>query len=288
LGTDEEVVENNYGNEQRVYAMDHFKEHLDAPEVKEGIISVYPYACSRGRGKRNLWRIRMDDCSRDDFWDPPQPPVHEPQPHCPGPVEDDELNIPRNLQVYQVLDKIHPMLKQLGMHGIRTFRRMCTNMDFLHDGTVPARAFEGVLSWVGIKLDTDLREFEKLVEIFEEPKGSEMIDYAKFLKLIRPRLSPQRLQVMTDAFAALTKRSKSGFIEVQDLQKWVDPHFHPDVQQKRRSEVEILEEFLSEWDVKRADGVVVWADFLDYYSDVSLAIDDDLLFVEMVRRTWRL
>lgn len=68
----------------------------------------------------------------------------------------------------------------------------------------------------------------------------------------------------------------------------MDLIFHPDVQQKRRSEVEILEEFLSEWDVKRADGVVVWDDFLDYYSDVSLAIDDDLIFVEMVRRTWRL
>ena len=50
----------------------------------------------------------------------------------------------------------------------------------------------------------------------------------------------------------------------------------------------MLEEFLGQWKLTNSDGTVAWEEFLAYYSDVSLSIDNDVLFVELVRRTWRL
>lgn len=49
-----------------------------------------------------------------------------------------------------------------------------------------------------------------------------------------------------------------------------------------------LREFLNNWDVTDADGVVTASEFQEYYKDVGAGIDDDDYFVFMVKRAWRL
>ena len=49
-----------------------------------------------------------------------------------------------------------------------------------------------------------------------------------------------------------------------------------------------LTQFLTQWDTKKADGVVEWEEFLEYYDSVSCSIDDDDYFELMMRNAWHL
>ncbi len=51
---------------------------------------------------------------------------------------------------------------------------------------------------------------------------------------------------------------------------------------------EALAQFLAQWDTKKADGVVEWDEFLEYYDSVSCSIDDDDYFELMMRNAWHL
>lgn len=51
---------------------------------------------------------------------------------------------------------------------------------------------------------------------------------------------------------------------------------------------QILSDFLAQWDTLKADGVVNFAEFEDYYKDVSASIDDDEYFEAVVRAAWKL
>ena len=46
-------------------------------------------------------------------------------------------------------------------------------------------------------------------------------------------------------------------------------------------------EFTSAWD-KSGDGTITWEEFLDYYRDISVGIDNEDYFELMIRNAWHL
>jgi hypothetical protein len=42
------------------------------------------------------------------------------------------------------------------------------------------------------------------------------------------------------------------------------------------------------WDTQVADGIVTFAEFLDYFSDISASIDSDEYFEAMMKSAWKL
>lgn len=188
---------------------------------------------------------------------------------------------------YSVCARIFPLLRRAGMHGPRRMRRMCFNADFQRNGTLPARGFEGLLSYIGIKLEEG--EFEKILTLFEvEPQGSEVVDYVKFLRLMELKMPDVRIEVVKDAYVKLQESAGGGTVNITDLTRNFDPMSYPEVRGEEFTETEALEDFLRQWDVINADGEVSWEEFLDYYRDVSLAIEQNCYFVELVRQTWNL
>ena len=61
---------------------------------------------------------------------------------------------------------------------------------------------------------------------------------------------------------------------------------HPDVLAGKRTEKEVLTEFLDTFDVGTRDSSVSLAEFEDYYADISASIDDDNYFQLMMWNAW--
>jgi len=72
---------------------------------------------------------------------------------------------------------------------------------------------------------------------------------------------------------------------------------HPDVLKGKKTEDEVLAEFLETFDIhhanhtgdhKLADPVITFDEFLEYYTNISASIDDDKYFELMMTNAWKL
>lgn len=189
--------------------------------------------------------------------------------------------------VYSVLMRVYPQLRNGGMHVVRRLRRMCMSADVDGSGTLPLYTFQGFLSWVAIRLrEEEIQHFATLFEV--PPAGSRIIDFRRFFALMESNMAEVRRSAVRDAYTKLEGLAAGGFVEVPDLQRNWNPRCHPSVQQGVLHESEAREEFLRQWDVTSADGLISFEEFLDYYQDVSVAVGNDEIFVELVRCGWGL
>merc|ERR1712196_44258 len=97
---------------------------------------------------------------------------------------------------YSVCQRIFPMLRSQGMHGVHKTRRMCFGADINRDGTVPARTFEGILAYMSVRLSPE--ELEKIQELFssDPTNNSDTLDYLRFFRLMELKMPEVRLQVL--------------------------------------------------------------------------------------------
>jgi len=205
----------------------------------------------------------------------------------PVAAADHELAVlEREVADYKVLLRIYPQLRNAGMHQVRRLRRMCMSADVDKSGSLPARTFEGMLSWVGVRLQEG--ELLKLINLFETEPESNVLDYRGFFKYMEANMSDVRITVIEDAYAKLQALANGGSVEVIDLQRRWNPRCHPEVQAGVLTEVEAMEEFLNQWEIAASDGIVSYEEFLDYYRDVSMAVDKGEVFVDIVRKAWDL
>ena len=61
---------------------------------------------------------------------------------------------------------------------------------------------------------------------------------------------------------------------LDEIARIYDASQHPDVASGRKTEEEVLQEFMSMWD-KEKDGIITFEEFKEYYEDVSANIDND-------------
>lgn len=82
--------------------------------------------------------------------------------------------------------------------------------------------------------------------------------------------------------------NKDGLVKLDDIAKIYDASQHPDVLQGRKTPEQVFREFMTLWDTQDKDGIVTFAEFCDYYSDVSASIDRDDYFALMMTNAWKL
>ena len=76
-----------------------------------------------------------------------------------------------------------------------------------------------------------------------------------------------------------------GSIDINDIYGVYNASNHPDVIGGRKTENDILTEFLSNFEGANGnkDGIVTEKEFNNYYSNISSSIDDDNYFELMIR-----
>ena len=135
-------------------------------------------------------------------------------------------------------------------------------------------------------------EISSVFNYFDKEKTG-LINYVKFINAIRGPMSPKRVAIVKEAFKKLDV-DKSGQVEISEIKLQYNAKNDRDVKSGKKTEEEVYTEFTDNFQMNHDNRVgprnkrVNLDEFLDYYNFVSMGIDDDLYFVEMVQNEWKI
>lgn len=121
-----------------------------------------------------------------------------------------------------------------------------------------------------------------------------VIEYDEFMRFIRGPLNPFRQNLVDTAFSILDKNG-NGLIDVSDITGVYNGKKHPEVIAGRKTEEQILGEFLETFETHHNtftqgtnDQIVNHDEWNEYYANVSMSIDRDDYFELMMNNAWKL
>ena len=124
------------------------------------------------------------------------------------------------------------------------------------------------------------QEILALFNLFDRNRDG-TVDYDEFIRTLRGPMNNFRKKLVLQAFGKLDKDG-SGFIEMNDIRGVYNASRHPDVIQGKRTEDEILMEFLQTFEAhhnicnsEAPDHIVTKEEFEEYYNNISSSIDND-------------
>ena len=107
-------------------------------------------------------------------------------------------------------------------------------------------------------------------------------------------MNPFRKQLVRKAFDKLDKNG-NGIIEIDDIKGVYNAKFHPEVKAGKKTEEEVLFEFLDTFELHHSiknpsekDRKINFKEFIEYYNNVSASIDNDQYFELMMTNAWNL
>ncbi len=90
-------------------------------------------------------------------------------------------------------------------------------------------------------------------------------------------------------------KDKSGVLDMEDIKSVYNAKMHPDVKSGKKTEEDILGEFLDTFEMHYAynhensrDRSINMDEWIEYYNNVSMSIDDDKYFDLMMTSAWNL
>ena len=116
----------------------------------------------------------------------------------------------------------------------------------------------------------------------------------EFLMAIRGELNQKRLSLVEQAFQKIDQDG-SGYLDVNDIKDSYRADKHPDVIEGKRTEEQVLIEFLETFEAHlnlrentESDGRVSLEEFTEYYKNIASSIDNDDYFALMMNNSWNL
>lgn len=197
-----------------------------------------------------------------------------------GPKSDNEL-----LKI--VRDKIISRGTRSIMGIGRMFKIFDDNGDHQLDG------YEMVNAMNDLRLGLDKNEITRVAKLFDRD-GSGYVDYDEFLRTIRGEMNDFRKNLAMKAFKIMDKDG-SGQIDLSDIKQSYNAKMHPDVQAGKKTEDEVLWDFLETFDTHHQNhkddpkhSGVTPDEWIEYYNGVSMSCDTDEYFELMMNQAWNL
>lgn len=136
-------------------------------------------------------------------------------------------------------------------------------------------------------------EMQKLFAYFDVDHSG-LIDFDEFVRAIRGPMNQHRQKIVMQAYKKLDKDG-NGWIDINDVKGTYNANKHPEVLQGKKTEDQILQEFLETFETAHAlrnndapNYVVTKEEFIEYYNNISASIDDDMYFSLMIENAWKL
>lgn len=111
---------------------------------------------------------------------------------------------------------------------------------------------------------------------------------------MRGPMNAIRKRLVMQAFDKLDQ-DRSGFVEINDIKSFYNAKRHPDVIQGKKTEDDVLMEFLETFEVHHSacesrapDHIVTKEEFVEYYENISASCDNDQYFELMMNNAWKL
>lgn len=124
--------------------------------------------------------------------------------------------------------------------------------------------------------------------------GDGNISYDELMRSVVGEMNAFRKTLVRKAFSKLDKNG-NGIIELDDIKGVYNAKFHPEVKAGKKTEDEVLYEFLDTFELhhslknpKDKDRQINMKEFTEYYNNVSASIDNDQYFELMMTNAWNL
>ncbi|GMH72416.1 hypothetical protein TrLO_g1680 [Triparma laevis f. longispina] len=187
--------------------------------------------------------------------------------------------------VTHIIERLKKQLASRGARGIIGLGRKFKIMDDSGNGALSPEEFKKAMAECA--LDLSESEVMSLFKYFDKD-GSGDIGFEEFLGGVRGAMNPRRMTFVHQAFDIIDADG-NGFVEPSDIVEAYNAKKHPDVQSGKKTEEEVLREFLDTFDVGgEKDGCVTKTEFENYYKNVSASVDNDDYFELMMRNAWHI
>jgi Ca2+-binding EF-hand superfamily protein len=124
--------------------------------------------------------------------------------------------------------------------------------------------------------------------------GNGEVDFDEFIRVVVGPMNQFRTQLAQKAYKIIDYNG-DGVLDINDIKGKYDASKHPDVKSGKKTENEILKEFLETFEMHhnvmhngKSDGIVTLDEFIEYYTNISSKIDNDAYFDLMMSNAWNL
>lgn len=139
----------------------------------------------------------------------------------------------------------------------------------------------------------DEKDSENLFKAFDL-NGNGEIDFDEFIRVVVGPMNQFRTQLVVKAFQKIDYNDDK-VLDINDIKGKYDASKHPEVKSGKKTENEVLKEFLETFEMHhnvmngtQADGQVTMDEFIEYYTNISANIDNDAYFDLMITNAWNL
>lgn len=186
-------------------------------------------------------------------------------------------------QAKAVIMRVKHKLLQRSGGSFSGMRRSLVIMDTSGDGSLNSKELLTGLARYRIELSP--AEISVLMKFFDK-NGSGVVEIGEFCRGIRGDMSNRRKDLVKKAYTLLDANG-DGVVRLDDIATLYDVSNHPDVRSGKITPKDALKGFMADWDTN-GDEVVEFAEFMDYYENISATIDNDRYFELMMRNTWHI
>jgi Ca2+-binding EF-hand superfamily protein len=189
----------------------------------------------------------------------------------------------------ELLETLRSKLASRGGRGFIGLARQFKIMDDDNSKTLEYPEFTKALRDFRVDLPED--SARRLFSYFDADRNG-VVDYEEFIHRLRGQMNDFRLGLVRTAFSRLD-RNGNGIVELDDIKGVYNASNHPDVRSGKKSEDDVLCEFLDTFETHHAlfkentrDHRVSFEEFAEYYSHISASVDEDKYFELMMKNAW--
>lgn len=124
--------------------------------------------------------------------------------------------------------------------------------------------------------------------------GSGAIDFNEFIRVVVGEMNTMRQNLVIKAFKTLDING-DGDISIEEFHNKYNALSHPDVKSGKRTEEEVLVEFMETFQAhhnkqtsQAKDDKISVDEFIEYYNNISCSIEQDSYFDLMITNAWQL
>ena len=193
--------------------------------------------------------------------------------------------------IKEIIEKIRNKLLPNGIKGISQIIENFRKIDIDNSQGIDYEEFKKASNIFQFNLNEN--ELEKAFIAFDRNNNG-IIEYDEFLRTIRGEMNDYRKKIVFNAFK-LIDINKNGAVNINYIKNQYNAKNHPDVKSGKKNENEVYNDFIYYFDIaynylngSQGDGYVIFDDFLEYYQNISMFIENDDYFELLVNSEWNI